>query len=50
MAENKQKQKVIYYNEHGEIDKFATYINNHDWCLPVMFIISVLAISLVEGV
>lgn len=45
----KQKQKVIYYNENGEIDKFATYINNHDWCLPVMFILSVLVIGLVEG-
>lgn len=45
----KQKQKVIYYNGKGEIDKFATYINNQDWCLPVMFILSVLVMGLVEG-
>lgn len=47
MTENKQNQKIIYYNEKDEIDKFATYINNHDWCLPVMFILSVLAIGLI---
>lgn len=45
----KQKQKVIYYNENGQIDNFATYINNHDWCLPVMFILVLLFTGLVEG-
>lgn len=40
------KQKNIYYNKKGEIDKFATYINNNNWCLPVIFIISVLLLSL----
>ena len=45
----KTNQKVIYYNEHGKIDKFTTYINNYDWCLPVMFILSVLVMGLVEG-
>lgn len=43
------KQKIIYYNEHGEIDKFATYINNHDWCLPVVFILGLLLTGLIEG-
>ena len=45
----KQKQQIIYYNEHGEIDKFATYINNHDWCLPVVFILGLLLTGLIEG-
>ena len=43
------KQKIIYYNEKGEIDKFATYINNHEWCLPIMFVLSVLVMGFVEG-
>lgn len=43
------KQKVIYYNEHGKIDKFATFINNNEWALPVFFILSVLAVGFVEG-
>lgn len=42
-------KKVIYYNEKGQVDKFTTYINNHDWCLPVFFIISVILVGLVEG-
>lgn len=45
----KLERKVIYYNEKGEIDKFATYINNHDWCLPVMFILGLLLSGLIEG-
>lgn len=45
----KMKQKVIYYNEHEEIDKFATYINNHNWCLPVVFILGLLLSGLIEG-
>jgi hypothetical protein len=43
------KKQVIYYNEKGQIDKFATYINNHDWCLPVWFVISIIVMGLVEG-
>ena len=43
------KKQVIYYNEKGQIDKFATYINNHDWCLPVFFFISIILVGLVEG-
>ena len=46
----RQKEQVIYYNENGQVDKFATYINNNDWCLPVMFILSVLVIGFVEGI
>lgn len=43
------KKQVIYYNENGQVDKFATYINNHDWCLPVWFVISIIVMGLVEG-
>lgn len=43
------KKQVIYYNEKWQIDKFATYINNHDWCLPVWFVISIIVMGLVEG-
>ena len=46
----RQKEQVIYYNENGQVDKFATYINNNDWCLPVMFILSVLVIGFGEGI
>lgn len=42
------KQKVIYYNEQGKIDKFATFINNNEWTLLVMVII-ILAVGFVEG-
>lgn len=43
------KKQVIYYNEHGQIDKLATYINNHDWVMPVWFILSVILCGIVEG-
>lgn len=43
------KKQVIYYNERGQIDKFTTYINNHDWCLPVFFFISIILVGLVRG-
>lgn len=45
----KQKQKIIYYNERGEIDKFATFVNNNEWATVVWFILSVLFIGFVEG-
>lgn len=44
-----KRTKTIYYNEHGQVDKFATYINNHEWCLPVFFIIMIILCGLVEG-
>ena len=25
--------KVIIYNEHGKIDRLATFLNNNDWLL-----------------
>lgn len=43
------KKQVIYYNERGQVDKFATYINNHDWCLPVIVILGIILIGIVEG-
>lgn len=42
-------QKVIYYNEHGKIDKFATFINNNEWALPVFVILSIIVMGFVEG-
>lgn len=41
--------EVIYYNEDGTIDRFATYINNHGWCLPVFVIVSIILMGIVEG-
>jgi hypothetical protein len=41
--------KTIYYNERGKIDKFATYINNHDWVMPVVFTVLVILTGIVEG-
>lgn len=43
------KKQVIYYDANGNIDKFATYINNHEWVMPVWFILSVILIGIVEG-
>lgn len=43
------KKQVIYYNEKGQVDKFATYINNHDWVMPVFFFASIILVGLVEG-
>lgn len=45
----KQKQKVIYYNERGKIDKFATYINNN-WLTPVVFFGALLISGLIETI
>lgn len=44
-----KKAKIIYYDANGKIDKFATYINNNDWVMPVWFILSVILIGIVEG-
>ena len=44
-----KKQEIIYHNEHGQVDKFATYINNHEWVMPVFFIISIILCGIVEG-
>jgi hypothetical protein len=44
-----KRTKTIYYNEHGQIDKFATYINNNIWFMPVWFILSIILIGIVEG-
>jgi len=49
MKRAKRKQITVYYNEHGKVDKFATYINNHDWCLPVFITVVVILTGLVEG-
>lgn len=45
-----KRTKTIYYNEHGQVDKFATYINNHEWCMPVIVIIMVILCGIVEGI
>lgn len=44
-----KRTKTIYYNEHGQVDKFATYINNHEWCMPVILIIMIILCGIVEG-
>lgn len=46
----KQKQKIIYYNEHGEIDKFTTYVNNSNWLTPVVFFGALLISGLIETI
>ena len=45
----KNKNKVIYYDANGKIDRFATYINNNTWVMPVWFILSVILCGIVEG-
>lgn len=47
--DGKMKRQVIYYKENGEVDKFATYINNHDWVIPVVVVVSVILVGLIEG-
>ena len=44
-----KNKKVIYYDANGKIDRFVTYINNHDWVMPVWFILSVILVGIVEG-
>lgn len=44
-----KKAKTIYYNEHGQIDRFSTFINNNGWIMPVWFILSVVIVGIVEG-
>ena len=43
------KKQIIYYDANGKIDKFATYINNNDWVMPVWFILSIILCGIVEG-
>lgn len=43
------EKQVIYYKENGKVDKFATYINNHDWVMPVFVIVIFIIVGLVEG-
>ena len=43
------KKQIIYYDANGKIDRFATYINNHEWVMPVFFIISIILVGIVEG-
>lgn len=45
----KNKKQIIYYDSNGNVDKFATYINNHDWCMPVFVIVSIILCGIVEG-
>ena len=43
--------KYYTLNKNGKIkiDRFATYINNHDWVMPVVFIVLVILTGIVEG-
>ena len=43
------KKQVIYYNEKGQVDRFATYINNHDWVMPVVVILGIILTGIIEG-
>ena len=43
------KKQVIYYDANGKIDRFATYINNHDCFMLVWFILSLILCGIVEG-
>lgn len=40
---------MVYYNEKGQVDKLATYINNHDWVMPVVFTVLVILTGIIEG-
>ena len=44
-----RKMKTIYYNEKGKVDKFTTYINNHEWVIPVIVLIMVTLAGLIES-
>lgn len=44
-----KKEIEIYYDEHGNVDKIATYVNNHDWVMPVFVIVMFIIVGLVEG-
>ena len=44
-----QNKKQIIYDANGKIDRFATYINNHEWVMPVWFILSIILCGIVEG-
>lgn len=47
------KKQEIYYtvDRYGRIkkDNLSTFINNHDWLVPIVFIILVLIGAWVEG-
>lgn len=43
------RKQVIYYNENGQIDKFTTYINNHDWVIPVVFLCGIILTGIIEA-
>lgn len=43
------KEKTIYYNMDGSIDKFTTYINNNEWVMPLVVIIGLLITGFIES-
>lgn len=42
------KEKVIYYNEDGTVDKFTTWINANEWSVWTVFILANLIAGFVE--
>ena len=43
------KERIIYYNMDGSIDKFSTYINNNEWVMPLVVIICIVITGIIES-
>ena len=43
------RKQVIYYNENGQFDRLTTFINNHNWVMPVVVILGIIITGIVEA-
>ena len=43
----KANERIVYYNMDGSINRFATYINNNEWVMPLIVIIGLLITGII---
>lgn len=45
----KASERIVYYNMDGSINRFATYINNNEWVMSLVFITCVVITGFIES-
>lgn len=43
------REKVTYYNINGEVDHVTTWINNNEWSVVLVVILSILIVGFIEA-
>ncbi len=44
------KERVIYYNTNGKVNKFETFINNNSWVMPLFVLVMVTLMGFIESI